>query len=262
MKKAVIIIARNEGEWPRKTAESFKAAMPDAEIVGVDDGGKNNWPKFVKVVKTKGAIGVGNCRRAGAENTNADLVVFTDGHVFYESGDIEKAWQLAAEGYIVNPSTMSMDTQKVHGCGRKHNLKTHKCSYVKASEGSLVGMIGSVYFMKRKTALEIIGPTPSHGYNEQIMTYAALCLGYSTYAYPDLVFSHKFKKRFDNYSVSYHQQQRNRLLLDFWFFEKLVPSKASLPEKQFYRMIRDKRVLNVNQLKDKIFKMNEKLTQI
>ena len=261
MKKAVIIIARNEKDWPAKTADSFRAAMPYAEIIGVDDGGENQWPDYVKVVKTTGAIGVGNCRRAGAENTDADLVVFTDGHVFYESGDIEKAWQLASQGYIVNPSTMSMATRIIHGCGRKHMLPSHKCNYVKAKEGTLVSMIGSVYFMKREIALEIVAPTPSHGYNEQIMSCAAFSLGYKTYAYPDLVFSHLFKQKFDNYRVTYSGQQRNRLLCDFWFFETRKPNNISPAEKEYYKMIKQNRKLSASQLQSKIVMMNRKLNE-
>lgn len=261
MKKAVIIIARNEGDWPAKTADNFRKAMPDAEIIGVDDGGTNKWPDYVKVVKTTGGIGVGNCRRAGAENTDADLVVFTDGHVHYVEGDIDKAWQLAQDGYIVNPSCMSMATQIIHGCGRKQNLPNHKATYVKVPEGSVVGLIGSVYFMKRETALEIVAPTPSHGYNEQIMTYAAIALGYKTYALPGLVFSHLFKKKFDNYRVTYSGQQRNRMLCDLWFFSGKRPQNLSDIEKQYYKFIQANRKLSVKGLESSILQINRNLKQ-
>ena len=256
MKKAVIIIARNEKDWPAKTANSFHDAMPDAEIVGVDDGGENDWPAFVNVYKTTGGIGVGQCRNKGAKMTDADLVCFTDGHVLYESGDINKAWSLAEQGYVVNPSTMSMINDKVHGCGRQHQLPSHHATYVRAQEGTLVGMIGSVYFMKRSTALEIVAPTSSHGFNEQIMTCAALTFGHKTYAFPSLIFRHMFKKRFDNYKVSYTQQQKNRLLLDWWFFGKSIPANATNDEKYYYKFAQEKRKLSPSELRNNILEMN------
>ena len=261
MKKAVIIIARNEKDWPAKTANSFHDAMPDAQIIGIDDGGENEWPAFVTVYKTTGGTGVGNCRSKGAKLADADLVCFTDGHVLYESGDIERAWDLAAQGYIVNPSTKSMINDKVHGCGRQHNLPLHKCNYVRAKEGTLVGMIGSVYFMKKSTALEIVAPTSSHGYNEQIMTYAAFLFGYKTFAFPSLIFRHMFKKRFDNYTVSYSGQQKNRHLLDWWFFGKQKPQSVNSKERDYNNFVQKKRKLTPSQLKNKVLEMNLNLTQ-
>jgi len=110
MNISVIIIARNEGNWPAKTANDFKNNMPDAEIIGVDDGGTNSWPKFVRVVKTQGGYGVGRCRLLGAQKATKDLIVVTDGHVLYDSGSIQEALELAEKGYIVNPSTVSYTT--------------------------------------------------------------------------------------------------------------------------------------------------------
>jgi hypothetical protein len=260
MSRSIIIIARNEINWPDKTAKNLHTHMPDCEIIGVHDGGSNIWPRFVKVIKTTGGIGVGRSRLTGVKNTNADLVMLSDGHVYYHDGDIERAWELAAQGYIVNPSTVSMIHDNHHGCGRIHDLKTHKCHNIKAKEGDSISMIGSVYFMKRQIAEKIIAPTPAHGYNEQIMTCAAFSLGYETYALPSLAFKHLYKKTF-NYTMTSGQQQRNRKLLEWWFFGGEKPSSAREQETLFYNFMQKNRVLDVEGLRNKINQMNDHLSK-
>ena len=258
MTKAVIIIARNEGEWTLKTANSFKAAMPDAEIIGIDDGGKNNWPDFVKVHDTGGGLGVGMSRQIGAQVAEADLIVVTDGHVLFDSGDIDKAWDLASKGYIVNPTTKSIKSGKKHGNGRTHTIPDHKTINVRTYEGEEVGLIGSVYFMKRDVALDIMAPTPAHGFNEHIMTCAAFCLGYKIYTLPQLVFSHLYKSKF-NYKLTYQQQHRNKELLDWWFFKRKSPAKVADIEEKYRNFIKANRLLTVSELTDKFNRMNNRI---
>lgn len=260
MKKAVIIIARNEGEWTYKTAHDFKKTMPDAQIIGIDDGGKNIWTDFVKVHKTKGGIGVGMCRRKGVELADADVICVTDGHVLHHRGDINKAWELAMQGYVVNSTTRSIVTGKEHGNGRRQDLKTHVAKNVRVPEGFEVGLIGGIYFMRKDVALEVIAPTPNHGANEQIMTCAAFSLGHKIYTLPSLVFAHLYKKKF-NYTVTGTQQQRNKRLLEWWFFGKLPPQTVNEIEKEYHGFIKEYRVLNAKQLTEKIDKMNKNLSK-
>lgn len=261
MKKAVIIIARNEGEWTQITADDFRKNMPDAQIIGVDDGGENLWPDFVRVIKTKGGVGVGMARRIGAENTDADVLVFTDGHVKYRKGDIEKAWKLAAEGYVVNPTTVNMANETKKGCGRKQFLPSHSTTYVTAKEGKQCGLVGSVYFMSKQVAMNIVAPTPSHGYNEQIMTCAAFTFNHKIYALPELVFAHHYKKKF-NYTVTYRGQQQNLTLLKWWFFKGRLPHDLSKTELNYMRYVRENRKLSVTQLTESINQMNKDLTNV
>lgn len=258
MRKAVIIVARNEGEWTKKTANSFKKVMPDAEVIGIDDGGYNDWPEYVRVHKLEIPIGVGQSRRLGVEVSNADLIVVTDGHVLYDSGYVEKAWELAAKGYIVNPSTKSIDSGSLHGNGRTHNIPDHKTSYVKTFEGEEVGLIGSVYFMSKEVALDVIAPSPAHGYNEHIMTCSAFCFGHRIYAFPSLVFAHLYKKAF-NYHLTYNEQERNKTLMNYWFFDGKEPKALRDVERQHYEFVQKNRQLSVEELTDKFISMNERI---
>lgn len=260
MRKAVIIVARNEGEWTKKTANSFRKVMPDAKIIGIDDGGYNEWPEYVEVHKSETPIGVGQSRRLGVEVSNADLIVVTDGHVLYDSGDVEKAWELAAKGYIVNPSTKSIDSGSLHGNGRTHNIPDHKTNYVKTHEGEEVGLIGSVYFMSKKVALDIIAPSPAHGYNEHIMTCSAFCFGHKVYALPSLVFAHLYKKAF-NYHLTYNEQERNKTLMNYWFFEGKEPKALSDVEKQHYEFVQKHRQLTAEELTMRFSRMNERISK-
>jgi len=251
MKKAVVIIARNEGSWTESTAENFRQNFPYAEIIGIDDGGLNIWPDFVRVIKNPKPQGVGMCRLIGVKAANADCIIVTDGHVLFERGDIDKAWKLAEQGYIINSTTKSITTGLEHGNGRRHDPITQKATNFIAKEGQEVGMIGGVYFMRKDIALQVIAPTPAHGYNEQIMTCAAFVLGHKIYCLPSMCFAHLYKKTF-NYALTYTQQCRNKLLLEWWFFNAGMPHDASEQEREYHAFIQSKRILNPVQLADKL----------
>ena len=251
MNKAVIIIARNEGAWTQITADDFQSNFPDAQIIGFDDGGLNIWPDYVKVIRNSKPQGVGRCRLIGVNAADADCVIITDGHVMFERGDIEKAWELAKKGYIVNSTTKSITTGKEHGNGRKHDPVTHEAKNFTAKEGDEVGLIGGVYFMRKDVALQVIAPTPGHGYNEQIMTCAAFSLGHKIYCLPSMCFSHLYKKTF-NYAITYQEQARNKVLLQWWFFDFPMPSDASQQEKEYHAFIQKNRILTVSELTKKL----------
>lgn len=259
MTRAIIMIARNEGEWPRKTIEDFRLKIPDTPIIAVDDGGQNDLTG-ADYILDGGLAGVGKARRIGVEKAaelGADSVLLIDAHVFYKQGDIQKAWQLS-ESCIVNPTYESYHTGDVIGCGRVHNRETHVCSRAYASEGQEAGMYGSVYFLNVRTALDVVAPTPNHGANEQIMTLAAWTLGYRIYALPSLVFRHVYKQKL-NYRISEGNQKRNKKLLRWWFFNWQPPENVSDEERDYKGRIERKRQLSSKELYDKIQAVNKAL---
>jgi len=263
MKKSIIINARNEGSWTTKTISNFDKHFTDVdEIIGVDDGSYNKWvtkyhPKF-KLITTSGAIGVARSRLLGVQSAIGDVVLISDGHVYYNSGDIDKAWELASKGYIVTSTTISMLSGKEHGCGRSHDTKTHSATNARAQEGDEAGLIGGVYFMRKDVAEEIICPSKSHGYNEQLMTYAALSLGHKIYCLPSFKFEHYYKKKF-NYHVKHAEQTRNRNLIDWWFFDRRPPSNVDHLELDYKKFIDEYRVLSPSQLRTKMQQINDNL---
>ena len=257
MKKAIIIIARNENEWPEITATNFQHQFSDCELVGIDDGGNNVWPPNINLYKTIGGVGVGMSRRYGVEMTDAELIMVTDGHVLYDRGDKEKIWRLAEQGFVVTFTTKSLKTGKTHGNGRTHMLPDHKAVNTRVPDGHQIGLIGSVYAMKRSVALDVIAPTSSHGFNEQVMTVAALAFGHDIYSCPDIVFSHLYKNTF-NYDVTYNGQQRNRKLLDWWFLDGAKPHNISKEESRYMQHVQLNRKRNKNQIIECIEAMNRK----
>ena len=256
MKRSIVIIARNEKQWTEITATNFKHQFVDAEIVGVDDGGKNVWPDFVRVIKTGGEIGVGRCRRLGVERAKGDIVCITDGHVLFDRGDKEKAWRLADEGNVVTFTTKSLKTGLDRGSGRIHNLEDHSAKNTDVEEGMHTGLIGGVYFMLKSVAMDIIGPTPSHGFNEQIMTVGALAFGHPIYAYPGMAFHHLYKKEF-NYTVTVAGQLRNRNLLKWWFLDGKPPLGVTPIEKQYHKHVQENRTRDTKEIVQLIKDMNK-----
>lgn len=254
MNRTIIIPARNEGQWADITAANFKAQFPDSHIIGVDDGGVNVWPKDIQVIKTAGGIGVGNCRRLGVSAAKTELICITDAHVIFDCGDKEKAWRLAKDGNVVTFTSKSLKSGKNHGNGRFHYLPTHKTANVHVKEGAEIGLIGGVYFMRKDVAVNLIAPTASHGFNEEIMTTAAFAFGHPIYTLPGMVFQHLYKKEF-NYDVTYNQQQQNRKLLDWWFFDGTLPAPVTKEQQAYYIHVQKNRVLNKTELISKFEKM-------
>ena len=80
------------------------------------------------------------------------------------------------------------------------------------------------------------------------MTVAGITMGYPIYAMPDVVFSHLYKKKF-NYSVSVQGQQRNRQLLDWWFLDGDEPSAITEIERDYKKMVRQKRARSMDEVK-------------
>lgn len=260
MKKSIVVVARNEKEWPLKTCLDFLDNIPEAEIIGIDDGGDNEWPEEgVKVYKTSGGIGVGHSRLMGVNKASGDLIMLSDAHVYYYEGNVDKAWRLANKGYIVNPSVKVMYKEKIR-CGMKFELGKYKVQYVKAKTGDRVGLIGSVYFMKKEIAQRVVAPTQAHGYNEFIMTLAANVLGHKIYALPDLIFEHMYKKKLD-YAVSGLAQARNKDILNAIFFKYKMPQDATPEEIAYKKMIEKESTLNGLELNKLINNQNAKLIE-
>lgn len=259
MTRAIVIIARNEKDWPRATIADFHANCPGVPVIAVDDGGDNDLTGADYIVEGNLA-GVGKARRMGVEKAaelGAETVLLSDAHVFWKEGDIEKAWHLA-QTRIVNPTYESYQTGEIKGCGRLHNIGPYAHTHCSVDEGVEVSMYGSVYFMDVETALDIVAPTPSHGCNEQIMTCAAWALGYCIYAFPSLIFRHVYKKQL-NYRISAGNQKRNRKLLRWWFFDWQPPENATAEEMGYKARIDENRVLTPEQLEQKITMVNQEL---
>ncbi len=261
MKRSIVIVARNEKDWPLKTGMDFLDNIPDTEIIGIDDGGENIWPDHgVKVYKTEGGIGVGRARHMGIQKATGELIMLSDAHVYYYDGEVEKAWKQAENGFIVNPSVKVLYKDKTR-CGMKFELGKFKTMYVQGKTGSHVGLVGSVYFMKKEIAQRIVAPTQAHGYNEFIMTIAAIMLGYKIYAMPNLIFEHMYKEKLD-YDVSGFQQERNKDVLTGFFFKHKLPGDATFEEKAYKSMIAENAVMSPLELNEFIKTVNKKLKAV
>jgi hypothetical protein len=106
--------------------------------------------------------------------------------------------------------------------------------------------------------MQVIAPTSSHGFNEQIMTYAALSLGHKIHCMPEFAFKHMYKKKF-NYTVSGTGQQRNRLLLLWWFFGFKQPSRVDSLELKYHSFIQKNRLLSPKELSERMELINQNL---
>ena len=215
--KYLVMIARNEGDEPLKTAESMRPYVDG--IVCVDDGGNNTFPSDAIIIKNKINLGVGKSRREAvrvAFENGAKKIILSDAHCRYISGDMDRAWKLTDQ-YILCPASRNINKHRI-GCGARLRIKRN-ANWTKGCEGQEVILMGGVYLMNIITALQIIFPTTSHGYNEEIMSCSAVLLNHTIYAMPDLVFSHLYRKQAP-YSISAAGQNNNLNILKHVFFNE------------------------------------------
>ncbi|MFT4177975.1 MAG: glycosyltransferase family 2 protein [Thermomonas sp.] len=101
---SVILPARNEAEGLRKTLPRIREVLPDAEIIVVDDGSKDETVTVstemgARVLSAPYGMGNGAAIKRGARAASGDVLVFMDADGQHEPADIPLLLAKLAEGY-------------------------------------------------------------------------------------------------------------------------------------------------------------------
>ncbi|MBB6600007.1 glycosyltransferase family 2 protein [Luteimonas sp. MC1825] len=104
MRISVILPAKNEAEGLRVTLPRLRAAMPDAEIIVVDDGSTDDTAAVAashgaRVLGSPYSMGNGAAIKRGARAAGGDLLVFMDADGQHDPAEIPRLLARLDEGY-------------------------------------------------------------------------------------------------------------------------------------------------------------------
>ncbi|MHB8455430.1 MAG: glycosyltransferase family 2 protein [Acidiferrobacterales bacterium] len=132
---SVIIPAKNEAAGLSRVLPDLIAAVPDAEIIVVDDGSTDNT---AGICRSHGVIvavhpyskGNGAAVKTGARNAKGDTLVFMDADGQHSAADISRLLAKLAEGYDMVVGARSRDSQAGLHRATANNLYNRLASWM------------------------------------------------------------------------------------------------------------------------------------
>lgn len=162
---SVILVARNEDEWLRKTLESLYQTKNQTayEVIVYDDYSDDDCGTDLAVHQfmrsSHGPIGPSRARNHGAMNARGDILIFCDSHLKFQDDWIDLLVQPILDDLTdaVNPiiSDIAIPTTKGHGW--RFDLKTYEykwaetCTEFKRCDG----VAGGCFAIKKSVFLEV-----------------------------------------------------------------------------------------------------------
>ena len=101
---SIILPARNEAEGLRRTLPAIRAALPDAEVIVVDDGSTDATPSVAteagaRVLSSPYGMGNGAAIKRGARAASGEILVFMDADGQHDPTEIPVLVAKLGEGY-------------------------------------------------------------------------------------------------------------------------------------------------------------------
>lgn len=229
MRASILIAAHNEGELLARTVGSCVETTEglDVEIVVVDDASsdgcaeeaKRRFP-FIRVFRHRRRRGCSATKDSAARHARGDVLVFLDGHSKPEKwaierlvNDVEDTWGRV----VVTPAVLSLDAVRWEnrhshvGFGYRVDLKTFGCGWVDRSEMWRQGkfyespcLCGCCLAVSRKLYNYLLGfdrHMEQWGVEDLDFGLKAWLVGDGILHDPDARIGHRFRERFDNFTV-------------------------------------------------------------
>lgn len=239
---SLIMPARNEGAWLRKTIDSLLANTyyPDFEVWIMDDASDDGCGDFLaeaayrcdarlKYLRHDTQHGHIALRNEAARRATGEVLMFLDAHHAFSPCWLEnlcdalraRRWQA-----IVGPVAGSLDEETWctnwnlnYGWSSTADFSQHyQNSPPGVGPGGAVQWLGGCQIMIAKTAYwEVGGLCPlfqGHGSDDTDFCLRAFLFGYDCYIEPAAVLGHAYKRHFVNH-VTWGHLIANRLLLAF-----------------------------------------------
>lgn len=235
---SVVIPARDEGSWVRRTVEAVLERSPGylLEIIVVDDGSSDGSCDFireeyrgsgtVKLIEGEGA-GVARARNLGASTARGEFLVFLDAHVIPDPGWLDELVALLRDPSVGLAALGVRDIENPQSVG-------YTCTFVDENlgEGWLAQqstepyevpcIMGCCSGMRRELFHEMGGFDPRHvrwGVEDVEMSLRTWYLGYRCMVSPQAQVAHYFKRNKPrNFSISWEEYDINLLRCVFTYF--------------------------------------------
>ncbi len=243
MRISIIVASYNEGRVLGQTIESCieTCADLDYEIVVADDASTDDSIETVsrrftqiRVYRHPQRLGASPTKHLGAKNARGDVLVFLDGHTKPESGAIQRLVQDVEEldgSAIITPAVaaLNVDSWKSDysqvGHGYSLNLEKFECGWQPLGELKRVkegrrefyesaALIGCAIAVSRELYEKLWGfDSHMRSWGVEDLDFGLKCwlMGYRILHDAKATIGHRFRERFDTYSVPIEHVVANQL---------------------------------------------------
>ncbi|NYE57654.1 glycosyltransferase [Carboxydothermus ferrireducens] len=207
MLASIIIISYNEGQWLRKTVESFLAAKTGIpfEIIVIDDGSTDQSTVFLNSSRYKNVdliklprSGVTKAKNVGANKARGDVLIFSDAHILVEDFWLEKMLEDLQEKTILSPLVVSLLEPQRVGMGLTFNNELLPCwrSYTTNSIENVPVLPGGFMLIKKSDFFTLGGYDEGlkiWGYDDCEFSLRAWLMGFNLLVTPRTKVFHLFR---------------------------------------------------------------------
>ncbi|ABB14482.1 glycosyltransferase family 2 protein [Carboxydothermus hydrogenoformans] len=207
MLTSIIIISYNEGQWLRKTVESFLAAKTGIpfEIIVIDDGSTDQSTVFLNSGNFKNIdliklprSGVTRAKNAGANKARGEVLIFSDAHILVEDFWLEKMLEDLQEKTILSPLVVSLLEPQRVGMGLTFNNELLPCwrSYTTNSVEDVPVLPGGFMLIKKNDFIALGGYDEGlkiWGYDDCEFSLRAWLMGFNLLVTPRTKVFHLFR---------------------------------------------------------------------
>jgi glycosyltransferase involved in cell wall biosynthesis len=135
MRVSVILPAKNEAEGLRRTLPALKAALPDAEVIVVDDGSTDATVAVaeehgVRVLSSPYSMGNGAAVKRGARGATGEVLVFMDADGQHDPGDIPRLLERLEAGFDMVVGARGVGGQANFGRGAANAFYNRVASWM------------------------------------------------------------------------------------------------------------------------------------
>lgn len=135
MRVSIILPAKNEADGLRQTLPGLKAAMPEAEVIVVDDGSTDATAAVAaefgaRVLSSPYSMGNGAAIKRGARAASGDILVFMDADGQHDAADIPKLLERLEAGYDMAVGARNAGGQASVGRGLANGLYNRLASWM------------------------------------------------------------------------------------------------------------------------------------
>ncbi len=219
MRFAIVLPTLNEGPLLEMTVDSVitNSGNLDFRIVVVDDGCTDGCIDPVAARKDErivivpgGGLGVARARNRGAEEVEADILVFMDAHCRVSEAWLERFAEVLQDPGVgmVGPSFTKLKESDPRGCGMRWDGWDLDPCWFSAPENEepieVPLTTGACQVLRRDTFDMLSGYDPKFtkwGYEDVEMCLRVWSMGRSVVAHPGVTVAHDFKESRDNYDI-------------------------------------------------------------